>query len=132
MSKKTKKKTLAKLKQEVQKLVNKVVRERDKGKPCVSCGQLKTLQAGHYYPVSGYDGLRFDLDNIHGECAGCNCFDHAHLIHYTENIPDRIGEERLKDLHEKAKDYKMNGYRWTRAELEEIKKEMNQKLLEYL
>ena len=116
-----KQKTLSKVKQDLQKIVNRYIRLRDDGKPCVSCGQFKVLQAGHYYAVSGYDALRFDADNIHGECAGCNCFNESHLIHYTHNIPGRIGIDRVLSLDERAADYKRDGYRWTRGELEELK-----------
>ena len=116
-----KQKTLAKVKQDLQKIVNKYIRLRDSGKPCVSCGQFKVLQAGHYYAVSGYDALRFDPDNIHGECSGCNCFNESHLILYSKNILDRIGVESLKELDERAAEYKRSGYKWTRGELEELK-----------
>ena len=113
-------KTLPKLKKEAEKYVNAYVRKRDAELPCISCGKHKVLQAGHYYPVKGYDGLRFNTDNIHGECAGCNCFDESHLIHYTKNIKDRIGLERFEELEKAAADYKMNGYKYTRSELTEI------------
>lgn len=126
-----KQKTLAKLKKELEVIVNKYIRLRDNGKPCVSCGEFKTLQAGHYYAVQGYDSLRFDPDNIHGECAGCNCFNESHLILYSKNIVGRIGQERLDALDERAADYKRNGYRWTRIEIEE-KKILFKKLLKDL
>ena len=115
-----KKKTIGKLKQDLQKVFNAYIRKRDEGKPCISCGLHKPLQAGHYFAVSGYDGLRFDEDNVHGECAGCNCFNESHLILYSENLPNKIGAERLEQLKERAKEYKRNGYKWTRVELEEL------------
>ena len=55
-----KKKTLPKLKKECQVVFNAFIRERDKDLPCISCGRKLGLQAGHYYPTQGYDGLRFD------------------------------------------------------------------------
>ena len=73
-----KSKSLPKLKADLQKVFNQFIRLRDQDKPCISCGQVKLLQAGHYYPVQGYEGLRFDEFNVHGECAGCNCFNQAH------------------------------------------------------
>jgi hypothetical protein len=124
------KKTLPKLKAELQAIFNAYIRERDRGKPCISCGQFKTLQAGHFFPVKGYDALRFDEDNVHGECAGCNCFDEGHLIGYQDNILTRIGLERLNALKERARDYKKNGYKWSRSELEELIKVYKQKLKE--
>ena len=118
MKKKTK--TLGKLKQDAQKVFNAYIRERDRDKPCVSCGAYNTLQAGHYYAVGGYDGLRFNEDNVHGECARCNCWDESHLIGYGKNIEERIGKEELLSLHKAAADYKMNGYKFTRSEVQEV------------
>jgi hypothetical protein len=125
-----KQKTLGKLKQEVQNVVNSYIRKRDEGKPCISCMEHKTLEAGHYFSVGTYDGLRFDEDNIHGECNYCNCFDGKHLIKYTPNLIARIGTEKYDELFNKAREYKMNGYKFTRAELIEIKKKYQAKIKE--
>ena len=113
-------KTLPKLKQDAQKLFNAFIRRRDEGKPCISCGQYKPLQAGHFYPVSTHDGLRFDEDNAHGEDAYCNCFNEGHLIGYAENLLIRIGPERFDALKQRAAEYKQNGYKFSRTELQEI------------
>ena len=117
---KRKAKSLPKLKADLQKIFNEFIRLRDKDQPCISCGQFKTLQAGHYYSVKGYDGLRFNEDNVHGECASCNCWDESHLIHYGLNLPDRIGVERNRDLFINAANYKHDGYKWCRYELAEM------------
>jgi len=109
--------SLPKLKAKLQEIFNEYIRLRDEYKPCISCGQKKILQAGHFYPVSGYDGLRFDEDNVNGECAGCNCFDESHLIRYYDNLMSRIGEEKFEALKLRAADYKKNGYKWSRSEL---------------
>ena len=123
-----KKKTLAKLKKEAQVVFNAYIRKRDEGHPCISCSQYKTLQAGHYYPVGSYDGLRFDEDNCHGECAGCNCFKTSHLIEYGFNLEVKLGKKRYKDLIQRANEYKKNGYKWSRSEIEEIIKKYKQKI----
>ena len=115
-----KKKTLGKLIQDAQKVFNKWIRERDKGKPCISCGAFNTLQAGHYFAVGGYAGLRFDEDNVHGECARCNCWDESHLIGYGVNLEKRIGQENVLKLHHRAAEYKRNGYRFSRSEVLDI------------
>lgn len=118
---KTKKpKTLPRLKAELQKVFNEYIRQRDKDKPCISCGQFKDLQAGHFYSVRNYDGLRFDEDNVHGECVRCNCFDDDHLIGYSVNLVRKIGPERFVRLQERAMNYKKNGKKWSRSELEEM------------
>jgi len=111
--------TLPKLKAKCQIAFNAFIRKRDEGKPCISCGQMKPLQAGHFYSVKMYDGLRFDEDNCHGECAGCNAFDDMHLLKYAENLIKRIGRERFNELCLRAEKYKREGYKWSRAELEE-------------
>lgn len=113
-------KSLPKLKSELQLLVNAYIRKRDENKPCISCGLPKeNKQAGHYFATQGYDGLRFDPDNINGECPGCNCFDESHLIGYGDNLKERIGIERFEALKQRAAEYKRNGYRWSRTELME-------------
>jgi len=113
-----KSKSLPQLKIICQDFCNKYIRLRDQGKPCISCGQSgKVLQAGHYYPVQGYDGLRYDEFNINGECAGCNCFDEGHLIGYGENLLKRIGNEEFEALKNRAAEYKKNGYKFSRSEI---------------
>lgn len=124
-------KSLPKLKAEAQKVFNSYIRKRDEGKPCISCGEKRTLQAGHFYAVGGYDALRYNEDNVNGECAGCNCFSESHLILYGLNLEYRIGFERVQKLHELAKDYKMNGYKWSKPEVMEIIETYKQKLKEW-
>lgn len=48
------------------------VRKRDEGKPCISCGEYKPLQAGHYLSVGARPELRFHAENVHGQCSRCN------------------------------------------------------------
>ena len=126
-----KKKTTGQLIKQLQPIFNKYIRLRDKDKPCISCGEYKTLQAGHFFAVSGYSGLRFDEDNVHGECSGCNCFDDSHLIHYGVNLEERIGISNHRCLHHKAQYYKRDGYKWRRSELLELIEIYKEKLKEF-
>jgi hypothetical protein len=128
---KRKPKTLPKLKAELQIIFNAWIRQRDEGKPCISCGQFKPdMQAGHFYAVGGYDGLRFNQDNCHAECVKCNCFDESHLIGYSDNLLERIGLERFNKLKLEAKIYKAVGHKWQRYDLIDAikyyKNELNQ------
>lgn len=109
-----------KLKKKLQTVFNEFIRKRDDGKSCISCGQVKTLEAGHFFAVKGYDGLRYDEDNAHGECAKCNRFDDSHLIWYEKNLRNRIGTRRFNKLIQKAKDYKEFGYKWDNSQLSEM------------
>ena len=130
-----KKKTTAKLKQDLQKLFNKRIRERDSDGirfTCISCGETKPVEqmnAGHFFAVGGYDGLRFDEDNVHGECAYCNCWNESHLIKYTINLQGKIGMTRFNALLATAQNYKKSGTvyfkdgeasKWHRPEVEAL------------
>ena len=130
IEKKKKSVSLPKLKNKLQDIFNEFIRLRDAGQPCISCGEIKILQAGHYWAVGGYDGLRFDEDNVHGECARCNCFDESHLIGYGVHLRAKIGEERYNALCERAADYKRNVYKWSRSELLEKIEYYQQKVKE--
>lgn len=121
-----KKLTLPKLKAKLQKVFNKYIRLRDSGGgffTCISCSLTKgtdEMNAGHFYAVKGYDGLRFDEENVHGECASCNCWNESHLIGYAINLKTKIGEDNLNNLHGRAADYKKNNnFKWNHCDLEE-------------
>ena len=94
----------------LQEIVNSIVRQRDSENGffmCISCDDLKPLKqmnAGHYYPKEPlqYRSVRFDLDNIHGQCVRCNKYLSANLIPYRKNLIFKIGEQRLKQLDQKA------------------------------
>ena len=127
-----KQETTGKLIKKLQIIFNKFIRLRDKEKPCISCGEwFDDKDAGHFFAVGGYSGLRFDEDNVHGECKRCNRFDESHLIGYAENLKEKIGEYDYKLLKERAKEYKANGVRWSRIELREQIEYYKQKVKEY-
>jgi hypothetical protein len=124
-------KTLPKLKAELQLIFNAYIRLRDESKPCISCGEFKpNMQAGHFFAVGGYDGLRFVEDNVHNECPHDNCFNESHLILYAINLKKRIGDERYELLIERASDYKCNGYKFSRSELIELIEYYQNKIVE--
>ena len=116
-----KKETVGTLTKKLQKIFNEYIRLRDKDKPCISCGNyFESKDAGHFFATSGYAGLRFDEDNVHGECARCNRFDESHLISYSHNLKNKIGIEDYEALRERALEYKKNGYKFGRVELREL------------
>ena len=126
-----KQKTLAKLKKDAQKVFNEYIRKRDSGLPCISCSQFKEdYDAGHYFHVGHYDGLRFDEDNCHAECVGCNRFNDSHLIGYTHNLEIKLGKKKYSALIRRAKKYKKNGYKWSRSELTELIEKYKRKIKE--
>jgi 5-methylcytosine-specific restriction endonuclease McrA len=81
--------------------INKIVRERDADKPCISCGKKMEeweLNAGHFHSRNQCPKLRYDLDNIHGQCSSCNSKmteDPKIPANYRKNLLERIGAERV-------------------------------------
>ena len=127
-----KKLTTGKLLKKLQKVFNEYIRLRDSEKPCISCGNyFERKDAGHYFATSGYSGLRFDEDNVHGECAGCNRFNDSHLIGYGIKLKAKIGNADYKALLLKAEAYKRDGIKWNRNELEEQIEYYKQKIKDY-
>ena len=91
---------------ELQRTFNKYIRLRDKGKPCISCGRplREKYDAGHCYSVGAYPNLRFNEDNVHGQCVACNQHKHGNVSEYVINLPLRIGLERYELLLDKRKE----------------------------
>ncbi len=93
---------------DVQKAVNAYVRVRDRYKPCISCGcpWEPMFQAGHFLSRGAHPELRFNLDNIHGQCVRDNMYLSGNLLGYRKGLIERIGLERVEALegpHEPAK-----------------------------
>jgi len=118
--------TVQELMKATQKIFNAYIRERDKGKPCISCGrtELKKVNAGHYFSSGGHKNVTFNEDNVHLQCEYCNQYLSGNLLNYQIGIEKRIGGERLLTLHEEA--HKPRKY--TREELKELMKEYKEKL----
>jgi len=60
--------------------------------------ELDQMHAGHYWPVGGNESVRFDEDNVHGQCVRCNYHEHGNLVGYTYGIIAKIGKERYEVL----------------------------------
>lgn len=113
----SKKLTLPKLHAKAQKVFNTWVRNRDEGKPCISCGKQGN-QAGHYLSVKQFGSVRYHPDNCWLQCAYCNCYAHGNSIMYRRNLIKRIGESRVIKLEEYAIANRVK--KWSVDELEEI------------
>lgn len=78
----------------LQVVFNKYIRERDKNKPCISCGKslIGKFDAGHYFAVGSYPNLRFNENNVHGQCVYCNQHLHGNHVEYGIQLIKRIGQ----------------------------------------
>lgn len=102
--KKYQKKTISQLIKIAEKHFNKYIRHRDDQGgyfTCISCGVPKSLgnmNAGHYMSA-GHNGIvRFNEDNVNGQCVHCNLHEHGNLIRYRENLVKKIGQQRVEML----------------------------------
>jgi hypothetical protein len=114
-------KSISQWRRELQQVFNKYIRERDKGKGCISCGAKLQgkYDAGHYYSVGSYPNLRFSESNCHGQCVHCNQHKHGNLLEYQIGILKRIGKHGLEELQELRNEP-------LRLSLDEIKIKINQ------
>ena len=84
---------------EAQVFCNQVVRARDEGKPCISCGRhANVYDAGHDRSTAAAPHLRFNLDNIHAQCVPCNQHKSGNAVEYRIGLVRRIGITRVEAL----------------------------------
>ena len=83
-------KSIAQLIRLATKPFNKFIRERDFAFGCISCGERVT-QAGHYRSAGHHPHLRFNEQNVNGQCTRCNLFLRGNLIDYRKGLVKKIG-----------------------------------------
>lgn len=84
---------------------------------CISCGKIKRFEqgdCGHYHSRT-HMATRWDPDNCHMECRGCNRASADHLIGYRRNLVEKIGLDRINRLEMMAHSQK----HWLDFELQE-------------
>lgn len=108
------------------------IKERDKGKPCVSCGEPwhEGHQAGHWKKAETYSVLRFHENNVHNQCQGCNLMKDGNVQMYSDRITERITLKQKQEIEHIAAESKKGHHKWSKPELIEIreyyKKKMNE------
>ena len=116
---------------DLQVLVNRYVRQRDSGKPCISCGKpddgSHQRHASHFRSVGACSSLRFNTLNIHASCAQCNSHRSGNILEYRIGLANRFGPE-LIDRLECAPVSK----RYDREWIERAKKSFRNRLKTYL
>lgn len=106
-----------------QKVFNTYIRTRDKNSRCISCETPlngRKFDAGHYRSVGSNPQLRFNEENVWGQCVPCNRDKHGNLIEYRKGLIKKIGVEKVEylenfnisvklsipEIKEKIKEYK--------------------------
>ena len=90
---------------EAQQAFNAFIRERDKDKPCICCGQPLgsgevggAYDCGHYRSVGSAPHLRFDERNAHAQRKQCNRWGAGRAVDYRLGLIRRIGLDAVEDL----------------------------------
>ena len=123
---------LTTLLESVKKLCHKYIRLRDKGKPCISCGQPwhQDHQAGHFYKAELFSTIKYNEYNINGQCVQCNIRKEGNESEYRVRLPKRIGEDNFNHLNHLAElDHKLN-HKWDREALKAIRDYYKEKIKE--
>ena len=116
---KEKLKTRSDWQKEAQKAFNQYIRERDWGKPCVSCGASHGVtvhggnsDAGHYRSRGSAPHLAFHSHNCHRQCVRCNRYHNGNIVEYRKELTIRIGIENLEALEQdnRPRNYKITDF----------------------
>lgn len=113
-------KTLPELRREAQAACNAYVRERDKGKPCISCGRpddgTHQRHAGHWKTTKARPDIRYEASQIHACCFQCNVYGGGGLHEgYLPELIRRVGQSEVDRLQVTTV------RKYSREELEAIK-----------
>jgi Xaa-Pro aminopeptidase len=99
-----------------QETVNAMIRERDLGKPCVTCEGMHKPFAGHFC-TSTNAATRFHPWNLHGQCNSCNSFNGGMTYEHGKAIDRMYGEGWADFLKTLARAPEI----WTTQELEQLR-----------
>lgn len=92
--------SLSDWKNELQKEINAIIREIDRGHGCIATGSHNGLMsAGHYFSVGSNPTLRFHLENIWLQSMHSNSWKSGDTIRYQEGIISLYGKEYLDYLN---------------------------------
>lgn len=109
---KIKMKTLSDWHKDLQSVVNRIVRELDKGLPCIIKGrQFNRMDASHYYSRGACPHLRYCVWNIHMGNTHSNRYRGGEVLQMADGIIDRYGQKVLDHLASHKGKYE--GMKWT-------------------
>jgi hypothetical protein len=78
------------------------IRQRDKDKPCVTCGGGGVKDCGHFISRR-FESVRFDEKNASGQCKKCNRYEYGNQFEHGVQIDIRYGKGTAESLRLKSK-----------------------------
>jgi hypothetical protein len=92
-------KSLADWKKDLEVVVNDIVRSVDEQHPCIATGRYSgTMHAGHFRSVGSYPALRFNVWNIHKQCAESNVYKGGDTHLFREGLVARYGKDKVDEI----------------------------------
>ena len=94
-------KTQRELLKAAQSAVNRYVRLRDQGKPCISCGKDLngiTHDCGHYRSVASAGHIRFYTLNAAAQCKRCNRYLSGNVVEYRHGLIKKYGQKKVNKI----------------------------------
>jgi hypothetical protein len=93
---------IAKAKQKLWSTLKLILDIRD-GDTCISCGATglrgHNKHGGHFIPSSSCGGyLRYDIRNVHNQCATCNLFRNGAGAEYTITLQKKYGVKFVEKI----------------------------------
>jgi ribosome-binding ATPase YchF (GTP1/OBG family) len=128
LKKKASRPTMKQLRDKAWRLTSKIVRTREPF--CYTCGiyipVFEKRHAGHHWSQGAHGAAKYDLRNIHTQCASDNVFKSGNQGEYAYRLRKELGDEQYEDLYQLAHTAK----KWTRDELEQLIEERTKMLNE--
>lgn len=110
-------KTVSKMKKKADQVFSHFIRHRDAHK-CFTCDKVMPAnesQNGHY-ESRRHNNTRYDEQNCHCQCCGCNIFKKGNMTEYAVRMVRKYGPGILEELRSRAQVIKQ----FTIKDLEEI------------
>lgn len=109
-----KKKSVSKLKKELDTLFSQYIRRKYANEKeevsCYTCGRVmhwKQIQCGHLASRS-YLSTRYDENNVRPQCVGCNVFGAGKVVVFATLLDNELGEGTVARLYRKAQEITKN------------------------
>lgn len=121
------------LKKELDTWFSRYIRLRDDG-VCCSCGNRaywKTMQNGHFVSRS-YLATRWDEENNHCQCVGCNIFRHGNMTEYAEFMINKYGVNKIAELNKKKEKIVKLTKGWYEEKIEYYKSKVEDMEVDYI
>lgn len=102
----------------LQKVVNKYVMLLRKERPCISCGNSKPTEAGHFLSRGAHPNKRYLISNIFPQCHECNVYKSGNAGEYEKSLVTQFGREFVDELRAYNVPLKEQYPHWTDYEKE--------------